>query len=249
MINAFALLTGLGASLGLAWVAWRAPKDLALRWVWIGINVLAAALIGARAGFVTVNWVYYQNHLGEIPQIWLGGLSWPGAAAGALLAWVGYVIGQRPKAAYRGQLADGLLHLGAPLLVGTWLGCWQAGCAYGAVVQGAWWGIPAPDETGLWVSRVPVQLLGALGVLFITGLVELIQPRLRRSGQASALGWLGVSLLTFGLTFLRVDPIRTLNGWRLDAWVALALIIVMLCLCLAAFWPGKVSGNNLKDTK
>ena len=95
----------------------------------------------------------------------------PGAVAAALLTLgVLSLVKRRPLA----WLADSLAPLTGPLAIGVWLGCWQAGVAYGAPLPaaGAWWGVPAPDEAGLVSLRVPLQLLCAVALLAYLWLVE-----------------------------------------------------------------------------
>jgi phosphatidylglycerol:prolipoprotein diacylglycerol transferase len=50
--------------------------------------VMPAALVGARLYYVLFNWSYYQQHMGEIPATWLGGLAFHGGLFGALAAFV-----------------------------------------------------------------------------------------------------------------------------------------------------------------
>ncbi len=80
----FSILLGLGALLGLLLTGWRAPQKEAYRYLDAGLWTLFGALIGSRAVAVAVNLNYYQDHPGEIYQVWLGGLSGIGAMAGGM---------------------------------------------------------------------------------------------------------------------------------------------------------------------
>jgi phosphatidylglycerol---prolipoprotein diacylglyceryl transferase len=230
----YTIIIGLGAVVGLAWVAWRAPArqvDLSIDG---GLWVLLGSLLGARLAFVIVNWAYFQNHWLEAPQVWLGGLSWPGALGGglfslAIFAWFNDVS--------LGEVADSLVYLALPLVVASWMGCWQSGCAYGRVAPQAWWALPAVDEWGVWLPRVPVQLGGALLAVLAFFVLEWIRPHLKGRGQAASLALLGLALLLTGLSMLRADPIQIYRGLRLDTWAALFFSVLSLPLCLAAFWP------------
>lgn len=226
-MNIFSLLLGLGVSIGLIWVAYRAPEKKALSYVDAGIAALLGAMVGGRAIYVGLNWSYYQSHLVEIPQIWLGGISGLGALAGSVLALAQLSIFVRQTA---GELADALLPLGASMTTAAWMACWLDSCAYGIPVD-AWWGIEAQDVWGILLPRVPVQLIGAFLSLGLFWLIDRLSDRLPVPGQAAGLSILGLSLVIFGLSFLRADPIPSWRGMRLDSWGALVLA-GMACLYL-----------------
>jgi len=232
--NWFSVITGLGASLGLLLVALRAPQYQAIRWMEAGLWILLISLVGARVAFVMINWGYFQTRWLDSLQIWLGGLSWIGAAAGALLGLAGVALARKQSL---GLLADAMLPLVLPLCVAAWLGAWEAGTAYGAPASGVWWAVPSINEWGVWTLRWPLQPLGAVASLAIFWLVERLHPRLRRPGQAASLAFAGLVLSVFGLSFRMAEPGLSWRGWRLDSWAALVFTGLAFILCLAAFWP------------
>jgi phosphatidylglycerol:prolipoprotein diacylglycerol transferase len=221
-VYAFSIFLGLGALSGLGWVALHASEKNALRQVNAGLWVLFAGLLGGRAAYVAVHWPYFQAHLGESLQVHLGGLSWPGALAGGLIALALYAA---LTATPLGNLVDALLPLVSSLSVSVWLGCWLDGCAYGGPA-GAWWAVPARDEWGQLALRWPVQLLGALLSLGLFWLLDWKRDKFSRPGLAGSLGLFGLSLLLFVFSFLRADPTLYWRGLRLDAWAALAFIAI-----------------------
>ena len=184
-----------------------------------GIWTLLGALVGSRALFVAFNWPYFQEHPWETLQVHLGGLSWPGALVGGLLA-LALSVGVNRQSFV--ESADALVPLLVCLSVSAWLGCWLDGCVYGASTS-YWWGVPSPDEWGEVTRRSPVQLVGAL---FTVGLFWSSDRAVKRGnfkpGTLACLGLLNLSLITFGLSFLRVDPVLSWQGLHLDAWAALA---------------------------
>lgn len=218
-MDMFSLLLGVGGAAGLIWVAYRAPEKKALSYVDAGLAALIGGLVGGRAVYVAVNWGYYHDHLVEIPQVWLGGFSGLGALAGSVLAIAQLALFVRQTF---GELADALLPLATSMVTAAWLACWVDGCAYGAPVE-AWWGLQARDEWGILLPRVPVQLIGALLSLGLFWSLERISDRLPVPGQAAGLAVLGLSLILFGLSFLRADPTPYWQGMRLEAWGALIL--------------------------
>jgi phosphatidylglycerol:prolipoprotein diacylglycerol transferase len=217
-VYTFSAILGLATAAGLAWSAWQAPPGRALRLVNAGLWALLGALVGGRAAFVAANWGYFNAHPVESIQVFSGGLSWPGALAGGLLA-LGFhadLTRQSP-----GRLADGLLPLAAALSMAVWLACWIDGYAYGPLAS---WGFPTRDEWGDLARRFPTQLLGAVLVLVSFWLVEQYGKRFHRPGQAACLGLLVLSLEFFALSFLRADPSVLFAGLRQEAWAALAFV-------------------------
>jgi prolipoprotein diacylglyceryltransferase len=225
-MQSFSLLLGLGTLSGLLLTSWRAPQKELLRYIDAAVMILFIALLGGRALFVAVHWTYYGSHLGEILQVWLGGLSGIGALAGGSLAVI--IIALIMKLPM-GVLADVLLPLAGTLTVSAWLGCWFDRCAYGLPSQ-AWWAIPQQDEWGVLANRVPVQLMGAAFTLILIWFLDQLGRQLAVHGLRGVLGVLAVSLVIFALSYLRADPAPIWNGLRLDAWGALMLIIVCLAV-------------------
>jgi prolipoprotein diacylglyceryltransferase len=222
----------------MAWVYLRTPRPETGIWLSAGGWVLLASLLGARTAFVARNWSYFSTSLSEAWQVWAGGLDWVGASAGALAAIFLLAVFRRQNP---GVVADRLLPLLLPLVVSTWLGCWQDGCAYGALSQ-TWWAVPAADEWGQVGRRVPVQLVGALLGMISLGTIDYLWQSFKRPGQAASLGALALGLQGMGLSFLRADPAQTWRGYRLESWLALGWVAVSVILCLAAFWPVSKKG-------
>jgi phosphatidylglycerol:prolipoprotein diacylglycerol transferase len=241
LINEFSILVGLGATTGLAWVAWRTQRieRMPQRQVDYRINAglfsLLGALLGGRAAYVWVNWGYFQAHLGEAPQVWLGGLSWPGAVLAAILVVIGYAAAAQLSL---GALADALLPLALTVTVSVWLGCFSAGCAYGAPAPvRAWWGVPIQDEWGVVMPRAPLPLIGALLSLVSFGAIEWLRPRLTYVGQAAGLALLAFSAQMAGLSLFRADPAPLWRGQRLESWAAILFLVLALLICLLASVP------------
>jgi prolipoprotein diacylglyceryltransferase len=221
-IYSFPLLLGIGASLGLAWVATRARLRLAQSQLDAGLVVLFAALVGSRLAFVAAHWPYFRSHPLEIVLLPLGGLAWPGAVLGALVGLLIYAALKRQPPL---KLADALLPLATALAVSAWLACWLDGVAYGPVLSLRWL-VPARDEWGAIAPRLPVQFLGAILTLGLYWLLELRQPREPSPGLLAMRWFLGFSLLMLVLSLLRADPAPAWLGLRLETWAALAFLLI-----------------------
>jgi phosphatidylglycerol:prolipoprotein diacylglycerol transferase len=213
----FSVLLALGTTLGLTWVTLESPKAEREMSLNAGVITLLGAIMGARAAYVAVHWAYYQEHLIETLQLWLGGFSWPGALIGGGL---GILIASRLFVIPFGNLADRLLPLLATLSVASWLGCWFTGCAYGPEVM---WGLPTKDEWGIWQPRLPLQLINAvLTVLLFWGIEQVWRRKNSMPpGLAANLGFAGLSLILLATSFLREDPYPLYNGLRLETWAAM----------------------------
>ncbi len=226
MLSGFSLLVGLGASLGLWQVARHVPSREAQRWVCYGLVVLAGCLLGARLLFVLLHATYYRHHLWEVFQPWLGGLSWSGTVGGGVLALV--LLARRSRIPFA-IVADHLAPLAAPLAITIWLGCWQAGCAYGtAAATGQWWGVPGRGEDGSYAARLPLQLVAAFALLFYFGWLERKLSRPHPAGWRASLTGLGLAGNLLLFSFLRADAAPGWLGLRLDVWVALFFLVAML---------------------
>lgn len=238
----FSLFTGLGATLGVWQVARNAPPRETSRWVDAALLTLGLALIGARVVYVLLEWPYYAQQPQEIFQIWLGGLAWPGAALGWL---VGALLAARLWRAPLGLTLDYLSLLLAPLAVGVWLGCWQAGCAYGtALPAGDWRGIPTPDESGVTALRLPLQPLMALTTLVFEGLISAYLRPLQGSGIKAGFSVMGLTLVIFVASLAWVQPTRQVNGLALDGWLALFFSALGLVWIISASIYRKLSQRN-----
>lgn len=244
-MQSFSILLGLGTFLGLLLVVWRAPQKEALRYLDAGLWTLLGALIGGRGAYVLVNLRYYQSQPGEIPQVWLGGLSSIGALAGAMIA---IIILSKVWNIPAGKIADMLIPLAGSLAVTAWLGCWVDRCAYGRPAD-LWWALPARDEWGVLEKRVPVQLIGAITSLALIWLLESASKRFPVPGLFASAGFFSLTAIILGLSLLRSDPSLVWNGLRLEAWGAIGLMITscIIGLFLWLRWRIKKRGKSTES--
>lgn len=218
----FSVILSLGAILGLSLTVWRADSRK-IFYMDVGIGLMLGAALGARAGFVLRNWGYFQTSAAEIPQIWLGGLTWPGAGIGTFLALLAISLATKH---HLGELADALLPLIGALTVSLWLAAWADGNIYGPPTT-AWWGMPTANQFGEIARRWPLPALGAI----LSGLLVLAAEWARAKvwskfpGRSAALGALGVSLTNLIISLFRVDPAPYFRGLRWGSWFAIFFVI------------------------
>ena len=187
-------------------------RDMVLDLCWW---LIVMSLVGARVGFIAVEWEQYYwpcvdyEHFNtlfpdkaitapdctRLLRFWTGGLVFYGGVIGAMLAMVWYLRREKHPIL---PVADALVPL---LALGQFfgrLGCWAAGCCWGAVTQASY-GVEFPRgsqafrfhvEEGLITKAAEhshtvhaVQLYDALGGLLLFGLLLVIRHRKRYHGQ------------------------------------------------------------------
>jgi prolipoprotein diacylglyceryltransferase len=195
-----------------------------------GIGLLFLSLLGARIGYILLNLSFFGNHASQMPQIWLGGLSWPGALVGAGIALLGiHLIWKEPV----GELADSYLPLIGTVAAAIWLTGWGAGIGFGSRTD-AWFGIPVRDIFGIAENRWPLPILGAvLSVGWIAGLVLLPLKRWRvKPGWRAVLGTTGIVVINGVISLFRVDPAPLLLGIRGETWFSMVLLVSIVGIFL-----------------
>lgn len=247
-MNSYSLWVGLGATIGL-WRVWHAaPQRQSQEWLNFGLFVLLAALAGARVFYVWLNWGFFSTTPLEAFFFWTGGLAWPGAIAGTAVSIIIFGLsyrtarGKRPAIVPLGLIGDRLYPLLAPLTVTIWIGCWQVGTAYGALLpDGAWWGLHMPDESGVTGVYFPLQPLAALILLLYFFALETWIKPLRPPGRLSALASGGLLLHLLAASLLTAEPAPIWNGLRVDTWFAIFylaafVVLVMINSLVVRIW-------------
>lgn len=171
-------------------------------------TILISAILGARLFFVLVEWQHFLAHPLKIFAIWEGGLVFYGGFVGAALAALWYV--RRHKLSVwdtADAVAPGLV-LGQA--IGR-LGCFFAGCCYGAACDLPW-AVTFHDprragDVPLGVPLHPTQLYEAAGNLAVFALLYVVQgPRRRFSGQLFGTYLATYPVLRFLVECFRSDP-------------------------------------------
>lgn len=204
---------------------WRAPAGQRSRTADTLLLAVVCALALGRALHVALHWGYFQDHVEEIFALRAGGLSWQGAAWGAL---IGCGVGSWWRGLRWPSLAMGLA-LAAPLLgIGAWYGCQQALCAHGAEVgtladYPTWLVVDARDRFGLYAPRFNTHALG-MGLMLLTLWSVWILRRRLLPLRLLALALALMATVQFSLGWLRGDPVPMIGGLRADQWLDIALL-------------------------
>ncbi len=170
----YALMTGIGASIGLWRIYQNAPLEQRNEYLNDGLLVQFLVLIGARLGYVAQYWHYFQTAKREIFLLESGGLTlWGGIAGGFIGFAVVCLISERQIF----QIADALSPMLAPMAIFTWLASWRVGVAYGELApHDVWWALPTVDEFGSLHYRFPLQVAAAFATLLPFMWLETIKP-------------------------------------------------------------------------
>lgn len=233
------ILTGT-AALGL-FLSWWLADDKRTFILDAGLGIIFTSLLSARAGFVLRNLVYFLEHPAQMPQFWLGGLSWPGALIGGGLAVVGiHLIWKEPL----GELADQYLPLLGVMAFGAWLLSWGSGIGYGPEVE-AWYGIPVQDLYGFSLNRWPLPILGAIiNGGWTAGVILFPIKRQRDPGFRALIGVAGLLAINGVISFLRVDPAPVLWGLRWESWFSLISLAIIMIYIYITRTEEKNEGTN-----
>lgn len=236
---AAAVLVGLAALVGAALLR-REPHPV--RWLDAGLGALVGGVIGARLLHVVLAWNYFADHLGEIPNLRAGGLSWHGALYGGLL---GLALAVRWRGVPFRPLAD-TLALVLPLgVMAAWQSCWASACAYGAEVWTladfpAWMVSERADAFGIVAPRYNVQQFGVgfgAGLLAIMALVALAGVW-RGYRLWLVIGLLGAGMVVLG--FLRGDQVPSLlSNVSRDQLLDLITIAFSVTAAVGTFLSGR----------
>jgi phosphatidylglycerol:prolipoprotein diacylglycerol transferase len=203
----------------------------------LSFGILIAAMIGSRLLFIIVNWDEYAHDLLGIFQFWKGGLVFYGGFIGAVLFSFWYM--RRNEMPFL-QYADAL---GPTVAIGQALGrlgCFSAGCCWGAACD-VHYPLAAqfPPESLAYQSQVathaisagapgtipihPTQLYEALGCALIFLFLTYWRSRKRFHGELLALYLMLYAPLRALVETFRGDEERGrvfnfLGGWARHAW-------------------------------
>ena len=241
VLLAIAFLAGL-------WVASRQAKRAGMdpsRITDMAVWVLIAGLLGAKLLLVLVDWRYFTTNPGQLMSIFQsGGVFYGGLIGGILVAWWYARRHHLPGWQTADVLAPGVI-LGQA--IGR-LGCFAAGCCWGAPAQVPW----AVSFTDVYSARAvgtpldnplhPSQVYESLAAFLIFFFLLWLAPRKRFQGQV-ALAYVGLySAVRFGLEFFRGDPDR--GTWFRGVLSTSQLIAIVLLLGVAVILPRLYKGQK-----
>ena len=189
------------------------------------METIVVGVIAARAGYVIINWGYYQDHAAEIVRLWQGGLNWQaGLIGGSIGAWF---IAHRHSSPL--TMLD-LLAIGLPLGIACgWMGSYLSATAYGAeLFPGDRFFFLAgdlPDWYGSSNPRWPTQLFGAAWSMILFVMLWFTRKKIRAAGTRYWIWVLAYSLGALLIGFTRGDEVPRFYGWRVDQLLDALLVV------------------------
>lgn len=209
---------------------WNIPENFIVN---MAIMVLIFGVIGARLYFVIFDWEYYSQHMGDILQIWKGGL----AIHGGILAGLIVVL------VYAWKYKVNMLRLLDIIVLGLILG--QAIGRWGNFFNGEAYGVATSLET-LQAFHLPQFIIDGMNIngtyytptfliesiWCILGFIVLLIIKSRKYnkiGQVTAtyLMWYGVG--RFFIEALRTDSLMFM-GLKIAQIVSIVMVIVGLIM-------------------
>lgn len=229
-LNAYGLMIALGV-IAAIWLTGRRfeEKGIGTR---EDVNAIAlwavlAGVVGARLYHVATDWQRFENDLGDIPKIWEGGLGVPGGIGLGVLVGV-WLIRRRGIAAGPAltAVAPGLALAQAIGRFGNWFN--QE--LFGRPTDRPWAleiddeHLPAGYPPG--TTFHPTFLYEVLWNLGLCGLLLWIDRRFApQRGRLFAMYVAGYGIGRFWIEGLRIDAAKEFGPFRLNQWMALALIV------------------------
>ncbi len=172
----------------------------------LGFLIVAAALVGSRLFYVLVEWEYFAENPLQVFAIWKGGLVFYGGLVCAAIAAAWFARAKRMPLLGTLDIAAPALALGQSL---GRLGCFFAGCCYGAECHLPW-AVTFTDARGLAPLGVPLhptQLYASLSNLAIFAVLFFaLRPRQRFEGQLFGSYLVLYPAARFLIEFFRDDP-------------------------------------------
>ena len=237
-IRMYGLMIGLGFLLGITLASRRAKKEGIdpERILDMGVYLLLAAIVGSRLLYVLTTLPEFAGNPLDVFAIWKGGLVFYGGLLAAVPTGIWYV---RKHNLPVWQTADIMAPSIALAHAFGRLGCFFAGCCYGAPCTG-----PAcitftdvHSLAPLGIPLVPTQLMESGGEFLIFALLLLTVRFKRFDGQIFGLYLVLYAVLRFIMEFFRGDAVRGLyfNGLVSTSQIIAVLIIIAAS---AGMWVG-----------
>ncbi|MGI6385111.1 MAG: prolipoprotein diacylglyceryl transferase [bacterium] len=221
-LPSYGFMLALGVIIASAWCSRRAVAAglNAERMIDLVSVIMIAALVGARVGYVTLNWSYYVSNFWEALRIWEGGLSFHGGLIAGILAAAVYLRSKVYFLQYGDLLAPGTA-LGYAI---TRIGCFLNGCCYGKATDMPW-------HIHLHgADRHPVQIYSSLLSLALIPFLLWVDWRKRYTGEVIVYYIMLYSLERFFMEIYRAGESAVVFFFGLTQAQVLSLALILITL-------------------
>jgi phosphatidylglycerol:prolipoprotein diacylglycerol transferase len=246
-IRMYGLMIGIGFLLGIYLASRRAKKEGLNpdRILDLGVYLLLAAIIGSRVLYVLTAWQEFTANPLDMFAIWKGGLVFYGGVLAAVPMGIWYVRKHSLPVWKTADILAPYIALGHAF---GRLGCFFAGCCYGAPCSGPIC-ITFSDPHSLaplGVPLFPTQLMESGGEFIIFALLLVLRRYKKSDGQ---LFWLYIAfyaILRFTLEFFRGDLVRGVYFGGLISTSQIIAIGMLLFSAVVLLRLGKAKSVNVK---
>ena len=210
-IRMYGLMIGIGFLISM-YLASRQARKEGLdpdRILDMGVYLLLAAIVGSRILYVLTNLQEFAGNPLDVFAIWKGGLVFYGGLLAAVPVGIWYVRRHKLPVWKTADIMAPYIALGHGF---GRLGCFFAGCCFGAPCSGSFC-ITFSDPNSLAPLGVPLvstQLLESGGEFLIFGMLLLVRRFKKYDGQVFWYYPLFYAILRFTLEFYRGDVVRGL---------------------------------------
>ncbi len=232
-IRLYGLMIGTGFLLSI-WLASRRAKKEGVdpeSILDMGVYLLLAAIVGSRILYVLTNLSEFTANPLDVFAIWKGGLVFFGGLLAAIPTGMWYVRKHRMPFWKTGDILAPFIALGH---VFGRLGCFFAGCCFGAPCSGPLCVVFTDPRSlaPLGVPLYPTQLMEAGGELVNFLVLFALYPRRKYDGQIFWLYPVLYSVLRFAVEFFRGDVSR---GLYFGGAVSTSQIIAVVTVAASLF--------------
>jgi len=245
-IRMYGLMIGIGFLLGIYLASRRAKKeglspDLILD---MGVYLLFAAIIGSRVLYVLTTLQEFTKNPLDAFAIWKGGLVFYGGLLAAVPVGIWYVKKHSLPVWKTSDIMAPYIALGHAF---GRLGCFFAGCCYGAPCSGPVC-ITFNDPHSLaplGVPLFPTQLMESGGEFLIFGALIFLRRFKKFDGQLFWLYPIFYAILRFSVEFFRGDSVR---GLYFGGLISTSQIIAVFMFGFSLFMFWKLGKAQQKTT-
>lgn len=202
----------------------------------IFIYTVIATIVGSRLGHVFFyDWDYYKDHIGEIFQIWKGGLASHGGAI-AIIFTVWLLAKYLCKRSFC-WLADRMFVVCCSVAVLIRLGNLMNSEIYGCVTDLPWGFKFVRDYPGVPIDRIPVchptQIYESLAYLVLFGILMWMYWRTdarKREGLIMGTGFAVMFIMRFLIEFIKNDQSEFEAGMIINMGQILSIPMILFGL-------------------
>lgn len=211
----------------------------------IAIYCLIFGVLGGKILYVIVEWErFLQNPWGVLGSS--GFVVYGGIVIGVLTGYLYCRIKKLPFATYFDLVMP---EISIAQGIGR-IGCFLAGCCYGAPTDAAW-GVIFPEGSlaPAGVKLIPTQLIMSAGDLLIAGILILFARKNKAPGNVGAVYLMLYGLGRFAVEFLRNDSRGAVGALSTSQFISIFIVAIGIGLFVFNHMKAKKESATATETK